>query len=50
LLEEKDPNFEAGQASDLGVLKLHLGDGAYSWEFVAIDGTLRDSGGPVACN
>ena len=50
LLVEKDPHFEAGQASEFGVLKLHLGEGAYSWEFVAIDGTLLDSGGPVPCN
>jgi hypothetical protein len=50
LLEEKDPNFEAGHASDFGVLKLHLGEGAYSWEFVGIDGALLDSGGPVPCN
>jgi acid phosphatase type 7 len=50
ILEEKDPNFEAGRASEFGVLKLHLGEGAYSWEFVSIDGTLVDSGGPVPCN
>jgi Calcineurin-like phosphoesterase len=50
LLVEKDPHFEAGQATDFGVLKLYLGAGAYSWEFVAIDGTLLDSGGPVPCN
>ena len=50
MLVEKDPNFEAGQASEFGVLKLHLGEGAYSWEFVAIGGTSLDSGGPVPCN
>lgn len=50
VLEDKDPNYETGHASDFGVLKLHLGDGEYSWEFVAIDGTLLDAGGPVPCN
>ena len=33
-----------------GVLRMHLDRGTYSWEFVAIDGTVQDAGGPVACN
>ncbi|HET9671674.1 MAG TPA: DNRLRE domain-containing protein [Actinomycetota bacterium] len=45
-----DPNYEAGQATDFGVLRLWLDDGAYSWEFVSIAGAVMDSGGPVPCN
>jgi len=50
LLEEKDRNYEAGNATDFGVLLLHLGSGAYSWEFVSVSGAVLDAGGPVACN
>ena len=50
LQSAKDPNYEAGEASTFGVLRLHLDEGAYSWEFVSIDGTVLDSGGPVPCN
>jgi hypothetical protein len=50
LLEEKEPNYETGNATDFGVLLLYLGDGAYSWEFRAVDGTRLDAGGPVPCN
>lgn len=50
LLDEKDPNYETGNAADFGVLLLHLGDAAYSWEFVGVGGAVLDSGGPVACN
>lgn len=46
----QDPNYEAGQATDFGVLRLTLDDGAYSWEFVSIAGAVMDSGGPVPCN
>jgi hypothetical protein len=48
--DAKDANYEAGQDDSFGVLRMHLDEGAYSWEFVAIDGTVRDSGGPVPCN
>jgi acid phosphatase type 7 len=50
LLDQKDPNYEFGNATDFGVLRLYLGDGTYSWEFVSISGRLLDTGGPVACN
>jgi hypothetical protein len=30
-------------------LRLYLGDGAYSWEFVSVSGVVLDDGGPVAC-
>ena len=46
----KDPDFEFGQGSQYGVLKLNLGDNSYSWEFVAVNGTVLDAGGPVPCN
>jgi acid phosphatase type 7 len=44
------PNFEFGNTSSFGVLRLHLGANSYSWEYVAINGALLDSGGPVSCN
>jgi hypothetical protein len=50
LLDVKDANYEFGNATDFGVLRLLLGDGAYSWEFVATNGNVLDAGGPVACN
>ncbi len=50
LLQEKDPNYETGNATDFGVLLLHLGDDAYSWEFVSVSGAVLDAGGPVSCN
>jgi len=50
LLDEKDPNYEFGDAVDFGVLKLHLGDNSYSWEFVSVAGSVIDAGGPLRCN
>ena len=44
------PNFEFGNTASFGVLKLHLGANSYSWEYVTINGTVLDSGGPVSCN
>jgi hypothetical protein len=46
----KDPDFEFGLGTQYGVLKLRLGDNAYSWEFVGVNGAVLDSGGPVSCN
>jgi hypothetical protein len=41
----KAPNSEVRDANTFGVLKLTLGEGAYSWEFVPVAGeTFRDSG------
>jgi len=50
LLDEKDPNYESGNATDFGVLLLYLGDDSYSWKFMAVSGAVLDAGGPVACN
>ncbi len=50
LLQEKDSNYEFGNATDFGVLRLHLGEDSYSWEFAAVSGALLDAGGPVPCN
>ena len=44
------PNFEFGSTTSFGVLKLQLGADSYSWEYVTIDGTVLDAGGPVSCN
>lgn len=50
LLDVKDPNYEAGNATDFGVLRIRLAETSYSWEFVAVNGAVLDSGGPIACN
>jgi hypothetical protein len=50
LLDVKDANFEVGNATDFGVLRLYLGDNAYTWEFVGVGGVVLDAGGPVPCN
>ena len=47
---ELDPNFEFGNATSFGVLKLTLASSSYSWQFVNVEGAVLDSGGPVACN
>jgi hypothetical protein len=49
-LDLKDANYEFGNATDFGVLRLRLGESSYSWEFVALNGAVLDSGGPVSCN
>ena len=50
LLDVKDANYEAGNATDFGVLKLYLGDNSYTWEFVGVGGAVLDAGGPIPCN
>ncbi len=50
LLETPDANLEFGNDTDFGVLRLYLGDSAYSWEFVTPAGAVLDAGGPVPCN
>jgi acid phosphatase type 7 len=50
LREEKLRNFQAGTARHFGVLRLALGERSYSWEFVGIDGSVLDRGGPTLCN
>lgn len=49
ILDDKDPNFETWQGA-FGVLKLDLFRKSFSWRFIAVDGEVLDSGGPVACN
>jgi acid phosphatase type 7 len=49
-LDLKDANYELGNATDFGVLKLRLGEGSYSWEWIGVNGAVLDVGGPVACN
>jgi acid phosphatase type 7 len=49
-LDVKDANYEFGNATDYGVLRLRLSESSYSWEFVALNGAVLDSGGPVSCN
>ena len=49
LLDEKDPNYQTGDATHFGVLRLFLRAGSYSWEFVATGGSLVDRGGPTPC-
>lgn len=50
LLPVKDANFEVGNTTDFGVLRLQLLTDSYAWEFVGLDGTVLDRGGPVPCN
>ena len=50
LLNVKDANYEAGNATDFGVLRLYLGDNSYTWEFVGVGGAVLDAGSPVPCN
>jgi hypothetical protein len=50
LEDRRDANFERGDAEHYGVLRLHLRERSYSWEFVAVGGQVLDRGGPVRCN
>lgn len=50
LLDEKDPNYQTGDATHFGVLRLFLGDGSYAWAFVGVGGSVLDRGGPTRCN
>jgi acid phosphatase type 7 len=50
LLEHKDPNYQAGDDTHFGVLKLFLAEDSYRWEFVAVGGAVLDRGGPTRCN
>jgi hypothetical protein len=42
------PTSEA-HATAYGALFLELGDGSYSWEFVDVNGSVLDAGGPESC-
>jgi hypothetical protein len=48
--EDKLPSFQAGTGGHFGVLRLTLGERSYSWEFVGVDGSVLDRGGPTGCN
>jgi hypothetical protein len=50
LLEQKDPNYQTGDDTHFGVLRLFLAKDSYSWEFVAVGGAVLDRGGPNPCN
>jgi hypothetical protein len=50
MLDAKDANYEAGNTTAFGVLRLYLADASYRWRFVGINGVVLDGGGPVACN
>jgi hypothetical protein len=50
MLERKDPNYQAGDATHFGVLRLFLRDRSYEWEFVAVGGKILDRGGPTRCD
>jgi calcineurin-like phosphoesterase family protein len=49
LLDEKDPNYQTGDATRFGVLRLFLRADSYAWEFVAVGGAVIDRGGPTRC-
>ena len=49
LLSTKDPGYQFGVRS-FGVLELELAANSYSWRFINLNGTVLDSGGPVACH
>jgi 3',5'-cyclic AMP phosphodiesterase CpdA len=41
------PNSEVRDSSSYGVLKLTLGAGQYTWEFIGVNGATRDAGSGV---
>jgi hypothetical protein len=50
MLDRKDPNYEAGDSTHFGVLRLFLHDSSYSWEFVGVGGKVLDRGGATGCD
>ena len=48
-LKTTAPNSEVRQATALGVLKLTLGDGNYSWQFLPVAGATFTDSGSAAC-
>ncbi len=44
------PHSQKRIPGTFGVLKLRLRPHVYSWHYVVVGGTVRDSGGPVACH
>ncbi len=48
-LKTTAPNSEVRQATALGVLKLTLGDGNYSWQFLPVAGQTFTDSGSAAC-
>jgi hypothetical protein len=50
MLDRKDPNYQAGDSTHFGVLRLFLRDSSYSWEFVGVGGKVLDRGGSTGCD
>jgi hypothetical protein len=50
MLDRKDPNYQAGDATHFGLLRLFLRDHSYSWEFAEVGGEVLDHGGPTRCD
>ena len=50
MLDRKDPNYQTGDATHFGVLRLFLRERSYSWEFVEVGGKVLDRGGPNECD
>ena len=48
-LKTTAPNSEVRQASALGVLKLTLAEGSYSWQFLPVAGATFTDSGSAAC-
>jgi len=44
---EDDPNKEIKLLDTPGVIKLELGDGSYTWQFITMNGTVADSSSDV---
>jgi hypothetical protein len=50
MLDAKDPNFEVGNATDFGPCACTSAMPPTAGEFVGIDVSVLDTGGPVTCN
>ena len=48
-LKSTAPNSEVRQSTALGVLRLTLGDGSYSWQFLPVAGATFSDSGSAAC-
>jgi hypothetical protein len=44
------PNSEVNISEVFGVLKLTLGDGTYSWEFIPVAGQTATDSGSASCH
>lgn len=48
--DQPEPNSEARNADDHGVLRLELNDGGYGWEFLAVEGGEFEDAGEGDCH